>query len=154
MARFNDTMINGILDVTDQVVLSEKKYNFGQYVGDTLIISQENINTKLLGNNLTIQATKILSMLGVNCSISTDTNGKISISCNSLDARASGSVYIGSTGSTVEINGKSGITVRGDGTTGVSLDGTRLSIPNASFGTADPSDANARNGQIYFKIIS
>lgn len=153
MARFNDTMINGILDVTKGIVLSEKKYNFGKYVEDTLIISQEDINTKIVGNNITIQAAKVLSMLGVNCSINTDATGKISISCNSLDSRASGTVYIGSSGSTAELNGKTGVTIQGNGD-GVSLNGTRLSIPNASFGTADPSDANARNGQIYFKIIS
>lgn len=192
MAHLNDTIVHGLLDVTEQIVLTSKKYNVAKY-NSGLILGDASIATKLLGNSITIDSGSLLKLLAAGAITIENTSGGITIkSADALSAiaakaltlaaqngkaalSASGAVEISGaslsetiTGDSVKtvngnisesaegsvgITGKNGATITGNGTTGVKLAGTRLCIPNASYGTGDPP-SGAQTGEVYFKIIS
>lgn len=144
MAHLNDTMVHGILDVTEQIVLTSKKYNVAKY-NSGLILGDTSIATQLVGNGISIDSESILKLLAAGAITIENTSGGITIkSAETLSVTAN---------SSASITGKTGTTITGDGTTGVKLVGTRLCVPSASYGTEDPP-TGAQIGQIYFKIIS
>lgn len=224
MAHLNDTMVHGFLDVTQQIILTSRKYNVAKY-NSGLIFGDTGKATQLVGNGITIDSESILKLLAAGAITIENTSGGITIkSADALSAIAakalsltaqngkatlsasdtveiSGaslsesvtgakSVTVGGnstetvTGSTnrtmkggeteavtgnssktvsgnlsesadgsASITGKTGTTITGNGTTGVKLVGTRLCVPNASYGTSDPP-SGAQTGEVYFKIIS
>lgn len=54
MARWNDTLVKGVLDVTDTYFLSQYKYNLASIVNNDMVIGDSNINTCINGNRIII----------------------------------------------------------------------------------------------------
>ena len=167
MAHLNDTIVHGILDVTDKIVLTSKKYNVTKY-NDGLILGDTSIATQLVGNGITIDSESILKLLAARAKSvtvggnSTETvtgsttrtmkGGETEAVTGNSSKTVSGNLSESADGS-ASITGKTGTTITGNGTTGVKLVGTRLCVPNASYGTGNPP-SGAQTGEVYFKIIS
>jgi phage gp45-like len=154
MAHLNNTMVHGLLDVTEQIVLREEKYNVAKY-SNGLLLGEDTIATNLVGKGITLTSSDAINLLASAAVLLQSSKETITINASSKGITITAKTDITeSADGAVKITGATGATITGNGTTGVKLDGTRLCIPAVSYGTGEPPTSGAQTGQVYFKIIS